>query len=210
MSDSVVEILVKRIMNGGFNPGERIYPDKLAKEFNLSLTPIREAIYKLKGEDLLEVKPRMGVYVTKPSVKELIEILDVRIVLETFAIDLIPEISQELINKLEENFKRLLEAMKSEDIFLSNEIDREFHEIIIKETKNGQLFKVYHNLNSFFPVARIFYSDGKRYSKNLSATKNGHREIVEAFIEKDKKKIKETVRHHLNDVKQRLIEGMES
>lgn len=70
------------IINGRRAPGERLDAEALAKQFNVSRTPIREAIQQLTASGLVTVSPKKGTFVAKVGIGELIEMFEVMAELE--------------------------------------------------------------------------------------------------------------------------------
>jgi DNA-binding GntR family transcriptional regulator len=70
------------IINGRRAPGERLDPEALAEQFNVSRTPIREAIQQLTASGLVTVSPKKGTFVTQVSTAQLIEMFEVMAELE--------------------------------------------------------------------------------------------------------------------------------
>jgi len=210
ISTDVLAILNDKIIRQELKPGQRIYVNKLIEEFKVSQTPIREALYKLEGMGLVEIKSKMGAYVTQLSKQDIIEILDIRIALESLAADKILSISSDLIQKLKENLQEFEETIRSRDFVLNNEVDEKFHQLIVRTSENRKLAKIYGGLHSHMGIERLFYEDEDRALKELGISLNEHTAIVEAFSKKDKEKIKRKIRDHLENVKKRILLGINS
>lgn len=82
LREKVVDELRRGILNGRFEPGERLVEERLAEELGVSRNPIREAIRTLTSEGLVEVSPRRGALVVSLSREEGEELLEVRAALE--------------------------------------------------------------------------------------------------------------------------------
>lgn len=76
------DVLEDDIINGRLVPGERLDPEALSKQFNVSRTPIREAIQQLSVSGLVVVLPKKGTFVTKVGFDQLIEMFEVMAELE--------------------------------------------------------------------------------------------------------------------------------
>jgi GntR family carbon starvation induced transcriptional regulator len=84
--DWVANRLRDHILRGLLVSGEKIYPVKIAREWNVSPTPLREAIQRLASEGLLDVTPQRGARVALLSAKQAEEFYELRILLEPIAI----------------------------------------------------------------------------------------------------------------------------
>ena len=74
LSDEVATHLRALIMSGRLRPGERVRLEEIAEQLGVSITPVREALLTLRGEDMVELEPRRG-YVVAPLSKQ--DIIDV-------------------------------------------------------------------------------------------------------------------------------------
>ena len=102
LRDVVFENLRGAIVEGRLKPGERLMEVQLAEQLGVSRTPVREAIRKLELEGLVVMLPRKGAYVANMSLKDLIDVLEIRASLEGLAASLAAErITDEDIKKLE-------------------------------------------------------------------------------------------------------------
>lgn len=72
----------RRIIAGEIQPGINISELALAEEFGVSRTPVRETFKQLQTEGLIEIRPRVGTFVTTPSRREVIELFEMKELLE--------------------------------------------------------------------------------------------------------------------------------
>ncbi len=207
IADEVLLALENRIIRGEWEPGQRIYVEKLSKEFNISQTPIREALYKLAGMNLVIIEPRKGIYVTAFPKQDIVDLLEIRMALENLAINKILDIDEDIIKKMKDNLCLFEETIKTKDIVANNELDRAFHFLIMKTSGGKQLIRVYQNLYSHLSVQRQLYKDEKKALEELHTAGKEHRKIVQAFEKKDKREIGRAVKDHLNNVKQRIAKS---
>ena len=100
LRDVVFENLREAIVEGRLKPGQRLMEVQLAEQLGVSRTPVREAIRKLELEGLVVMLPRKGAYVANMSLKDLIDVLEIRASLEGLAASLAAErITDEDIKK---------------------------------------------------------------------------------------------------------------
>src|SRR3954470_7782687 len=81
----VSEELREAILSGEFGPGQRLRTASLAKRFGSSRTPVREALVHLEGEGLVDIEPRRGALVRPFASADLIDLYEVRVLLEPAA-----------------------------------------------------------------------------------------------------------------------------
>jgi DNA-binding GntR family transcriptional regulator len=84
----VAEALSEQIVSGQLSPGQRVDLNHYASLWNVSVTPLRDAAKHLESLGLIRVLPRRGVFVADLGAKEVKDIFDVRIALETTAVRL--------------------------------------------------------------------------------------------------------------------------
>ena len=80
--------LLKEIREGGFQPGDRLREVEVADRLSLSRTPVREALRRLEADGIVEHRPRLGAVIRQLSHGELVELYEMRIVLERTAAEM--------------------------------------------------------------------------------------------------------------------------
>ena len=184
------------IFEGKFKPGERIVENQLAKEFNVSKSPIREAIRMLEQDGLIIMDEKSRMIVYQPTLKDVEEIYFCRKALESFAIRLMiqkatgEEIS-EIENVLNETEKSIQELKDSNVIISLNE---SFHNLIIEYTKNERLKKQLKNLKSIMYFFRIMNFEGGTRAKDILKQ---HREIFSHIKNRDEEQAAKAMLNHL-------------
>ena len=91
LRDKVVDELRQRIIDGVYEPGDRLTEERLADDFGVSRNPVREAIRVLQGEGFLVAQPRRGAVVASLSEQDVVDLFDVRLSLEVLAAKLAAE-----------------------------------------------------------------------------------------------------------------------
>ena len=86
LGEQVAEALKNEILSGRLAPKQRIDIGRYASDWNVSSTPMRDAVKQLEAAGLVEVSPRRGVYVSEIDRQELREIFELRTALESLAI----------------------------------------------------------------------------------------------------------------------------
>ncbi len=193
INEKIYNLIKDRITHFEYPPGYQINIKNLQEELNVSSSPIKDAIFRLVGEELLEINPRKGTFVKDVSEKDLIENDQFRTVLEIGAVEIVIDtLGDEQIALLEQRH-HLLEATKDYDTFM--EIDNQFHLDIIRMTKNEKLIRTYKHLNSQVNIIRYKFSHQLQH-RPFSGTLQDHFEILSAFRDRDLKQIKEAIRNH--------------
>ncbi len=147
LSGQVREYILTKILNGEFEPGERLIEMKIAHQMQTSQAPVREAIRELEATGLLETLPNRGSRVRKVSNQELFDIYDVRAQLEGYAAEIVCEKKIYISNELTEAAERMIEAANRDELMSFSSINHEFHSIIIKNAGNEILLKTFQTLH---------------------------------------------------------------
>lgn len=181
MSHKIKRALIERIAEGTYAAGERLTELQLAREFNTSQAPVREALCQLEAMGIVETQPYKGTRVREVSQKELRECLQIRASLEQLAAELAGNAIMDKLADLKVAAEETLRAAKSKsakDYAIAN---LQFHRIIVEASGSETLISVW---NSLAPELRMLASV-KEHVENLNDAAHDHFEIVEAFSEGD-------------------------
>ncbi|GAB4471509.1 MAG: GntR family transcriptional regulator [Anaerolineales bacterium] len=77
----------RSIIMGHRKPGERLDVEEIARQYNTSITPLRDALQMLTQEGLVSIKPRSGYFVTRMTLKQLRDMMELRKILELAAVE---------------------------------------------------------------------------------------------------------------------------
>jgi DNA-binding GntR family transcriptional regulator len=178
-----------RIISGGFQPGQRLVEERLARELGMSRTPIRQALTRLEAEGLVALIPNRGAVVCSYTVEDVLEIYDLRALLEGHAARrAASQITAREVNRL----WKLVEAMESfnAEVFASREEavrwfatrNNEFHRAIHEASRNRRLVELLARTIQIPLVYRSFFA----YSAAEYALSNYyHRKITSALEQRD-------------------------
>ncbi len=145
ISETPYDKLFRAIETGDILPGERLLETDLAKRFGVSRTPIREAIRKLESDGIVEHLPRIGAVVRQLSQQEIVELYEMRIVLESTAAEMAAKhASVAEIETLEALNQDMLKA--SGNPFDVARINRHFHLCIVEAARNQFLIRGHNDL----------------------------------------------------------------
>ena len=194
LSGQVREYILTKILNGEFEPGERLIEMKIAHQMQTSQAPVREAIRELEATGLLETLPNRGSRVRKVSNQELFDIYDVRAQLEGYAAEIVCQKKISISNELTEAVERMIEAANRDELMLFSSINHEFHSIIIKNAGNEILLKTWQTLH--IQIKTFLIVD--RQEKNLLEMANSHYQIIEAFKVFDPIRARNEIINHIH------------
>lgn len=134
------EYIQSQILNGSYSPGHRIVIDRIAQELGSSSIPVREAIYQLEAEGLVQMTPFSGAVVQQLTEVDYKETMIVLSVLEGAAASFAAEQMEESdILKLEQVNNSAKEALEDFDFNKANDLNLLFHRIIHEHCGNTYL-----------------------------------------------------------------------
>jgi DNA-binding GntR family transcriptional regulator len=140
LTDAVYEAIRDAIINKSIAPGSRVTEAALAEQLNVSKTPVREALLKLRQIGLVESSGRRGGRVTLPSRGSIQHAYEARRVLESAAAELVAERGSDAdIGQISDAAKRCLAAAEAGDFAGFLRWDTSFHEQIADATGNPRL-----------------------------------------------------------------------
>lgn len=171
--------LKHKILTGEIASQTRLMEIDLAEKMNVSRTPIREAIRRLADDGLVKVEPRRGAYVANISIKDMLDVFEVREDMEGFTAYLAAQrITDEQKVELRKITEKYEKATAQEDKEAVIAMDEEFHNFVVSCCNNEtltELVKYVQELSLRFRY--LYYEDISLYE----ATAEQHKRIMEAI-----------------------------
>ena len=193
--DRIFEALKQKILKQEFAQNEKLNLTAIAKELNVSNTPLREAISRLEKVGLVKTVPFRGPYVRGLSPVEVAEAYDVRIALETLAARLVAAgRNPETLSQLNFIHQQYLLAFEKGDHNQIKECDLEFHRTIAQASSNGTLLNFVQMLADWIMVFMQFRTPPPRSSDQLIRE---HAQILKALQAGDVDKAGQAIQQHL-------------
>ena len=156
LRDIIFTTLREAIIMGELKPGERLMEVQLAQKMGVSRTPVREAIRKLELEGFVIMIPRKGAHVAKLSVKDIMDVLEVRASLDGLATSLAAErIAESELKELRQVQSQFDSYVEKDNLQGVIKKDVEFHDVIYKASKTDKLIQISNNLRSRFVVSGL-------------------------------------------------------
>lgn len=197
MAIQVYNFIKKLILSGELKGGERIPEEKVASQFGISRTPIREAMKRLEEYGLIKVKPRSYAVVVSLRREEVEQIALIRAQLEILSVSLLAENGKDAdFEALEHLSEEHLELISKSDIAGAYEKDSQFHLEISRLTNNQHLYEIFQKIDAKVQLARLTIH--LPINKLVKYIKQ-HKVIVHAIKSRDKRKAKSLIRKHIMD-----------
>jgi DNA-binding GntR family transcriptional regulator len=146
MADRVKQELLQRIMSGRLPPGTRLVEMQIAREFNISQGPVREALCELEGLDLVVTEPYKGSHVRDLSEQDIREAYLVRAPLEELAGQLAASHFRGAVGPLQKAANAILTAAQKNDVTAYTQHDMQFHRLIVQGASNRVLLRTWNSL----------------------------------------------------------------
>ena len=208
LTDKIYQDIKDDINAKVFQPGEKLNIKELARKYDVSDTPVKQALQRLSDEKIVVNTPNKGMSVRTMNSHEMGDIFEIRRMLDTFLIkDIVTtlnynaDLRQQLIDNLErqkEFIARDDSDHKPEEYF---ELDLEFHTLYLKASGNQKAVDVFRELQPFTYATGRYVK--QPYSRDCECVKE-HEAILEAAFAGDLEKLQEAVTTHLNNSRNAL------
>jgi DNA-binding GntR family transcriptional regulator len=208
MRDQIYEALRESILKNGYGPNEMLPIDRLAEDFGVSATPVREALVRLEAEGLVTLIPNKGAIVTDIQADDILNNWEMRLLLEPYAAGksaaLIPE--QE-VEALREEIIRLRQAPFDNDRYVAS--DTRLHETLYTHLPNSFLRDTIRRVHQMSIRIRYFPEDSTAmHEQVVNEVLQEHLAIIDALKSHDSPRITESVQTHLRNGEKRAMAAL--
>ncbi len=146
LREQVKELVLERILDGTYKPGDRLVETRIAQELGTSQAPVREALRELESLRFVESEPFRGARVRAVSRAQMAEIYPVRAALEEVAGREAARRMNGDVKALEAELAAMRRAARAGDIHRQVEHDVRFHRVIVEAAGNATLLEVWSSL----------------------------------------------------------------
>jgi DNA-binding GntR family transcriptional regulator len=193
LREQVKEVLLARILDGVYAPGDRLVETQLAGELGVSQAPVREALRELEMLRFVVSEPFKGTRVRGVSREEVVEIYPVRAALEGLAARLAAQRLDGDVGPLRDLFEAMLGAAEDRNLHEQVALDVDFHRRIVEAAGNRALFETWASLRI---EARTLITFLKADMDLLELAKT-HRPVLEALADRDPARADASLRQHV-------------
>lgn len=152
LSEDVARFVRRRIFNGAYSAGEYVRLDQLAAELGISVTPVREALFGLRAEGLLEQQPHRGFVVLPVTGRDIVDVADVQAHIGgELAARAAANISGDRLRELEAIQDQLEDAYASNDDERAVRLNHEFHRAINVAADSPKLAQLMSQITRYAP-----------------------------------------------------------
>jgi len=194
-TDRIHVAIREAILSGDLTSGSLHSIYQLAERFNVSRTPVRDAVLRLADAGMLDIERNRGVRVRGLKVDDIREIFETRLLLEVPAAAFAAENADEALKPgLHSCLDELSAAADADDVATFMHSDRKLHELILAASGNTRLFAMVASLRDATLAYGIWTADR---SRSLHQIQHEHEPIVEAVTENDAKTAARLMHEHL-------------
>ncbi len=208
LSGELTTTLRDAIITGEIAQGTKLSETKMAKELDVSRGPLREAIRRLEGMNLIRHVPQQGARVVTLSRDLILQIYDTREALESKAVALAAtEMTSQEIDELHREIDAQSKQMRENSgAFVPAESDYRFHEMVVRGSKNKVIERaLIHELYNLIKMFR-YQNDFANTSSTNSLVE--HRQIVYAIEQRDSVLAEVTMKRHIVHARARIKRRM--
>jgi DNA-binding GntR family transcriptional regulator len=193
--EEVAELLRQRIFNRELEPGSWIDELKIADEFGISRTPLREALKVLAAEGLVTMKVRRGAYVTEVSEQDLRDVYHLLSLLESDAAGVVARTATaKQLKELQGLHQQLENAIGNPERFF--EINEAFHMRLLDMANNRWRNQMVLDLRK---VMKLNRHNSLLKQGRLEASLAEHRAVLDALLARDANACTDLMRAHFEN-----------
>lgn len=208
MREQIYEALKGLILDNSYGPRTVLAIDRLAEEFGVSATPVREALVRLESDGLVELIPNRGAQVTDIRAEDVRYIWEMRLLLEPYAarmsVDLVDPLE---IQPLEADVHRLSSTPDDTALYISTDI--RLHEMLYLHVRNDLLKESIRRIHQMARRIRFFAEhNAKLHEKVVHEVIQEHLEIIGAMQSGNPDLVEPALRHHLANGEKRTLSAL--
>ncbi|GGY10844.1 GntR family transcriptional regulator [Paludibacterium paludis] len=191
LTSAVTESLRQRILSGEFADGQQLRQEALSNEYGVSRVPVREALRQLEAEGLIQIIDHKGALVSKLSLDDILELLEIRAMLEGSVLKAsIPCQTQADLRLAEDTLAEFEKALQANDVRQWGELNSRFHLALYRSARRPNtlaLIEQLHNKTDRYTRMQILFTRTmhlahQEHTQLLELCKAGKADEAEAFI----------------------------
>ncbi|WP_282142445.1 GntR family transcriptional regulator [Cytobacillus oceanisediminis] len=192
----IYDIIKKSILSGQLKPGEKVNVSHLAEKYNISRTPLREALRQLQIEGLL-VQDQLGLSIVKLDETDFKDLYETRIMLEPQIMGLVLKaITEEQLNSIEEILERAEDAFLEGNHLHLLEWNAKFHDRLLDASPNRRAVHLLQQVRSFLLLYRANILKNNEHNREILKE---HSQILHALKARDEIAVYQSAENHLRN-----------
>lgn len=192
------------VMSSELQQGQRLIEEALARTYRVSRTPIREALFALEKDGVIERVHGCGARVVTFTPDDVEQIYEVRRALECCALSkAVNNLGFTGLLELKHDLDEINRTTSSHSIERQKEIDLKLHKMIVEASGNRRLFSYYENISLLSDSLKLMSYRDEAHAKQIGAQ---HSAIVDALLRREGEEADKLLRHHIEDGCRNAIE----
>lgn len=205
LSNHIFSCIQEKIVSKNLFQGQKLTEEDICRQYEVSRTPVREALKQLENAGLIEMIPNRGAFVLGISDSELEDMYCLRKEYEIIAVRwAIERIDKEGLENLQEAYEFMEFYTLKRDYDKMLNINTNFHKIIYMAAGNKILYRI---LTEFQTYMKPYRSNSSCSDKDMDKILEEHRNIYEAFLSGDAEIGEKAMKTHLENAQKRKAAG---
>jgi len=210
LAESLFELLTEAILSGEIPLGSKISEPMLAQKYNVSRGPLREALHRLQGRQLITRSANQGARVVEATPETLGWLFELREVVEGMTARLaaanMTDAQRAALLAVMEQHETNVAGLRPGTVPALGASDRDFHFLIAEASGNPML--VHLLFTDLHPLMRLYRRRYENIESSRRAAKE-HRRVVDAILDRDPEMAEMMMRRHISSAKARRLKAME-
>ncbi len=208
IAEGIFELLRDSILRLDYLPGDKLSEARIAEKYGVSRSPVRAAFGMLQSEGYVFIKPQAGTFVARLTSKKIGEIMDLRALLETFAVRAAtPKIPEDVLEPMRAEYRRIKSLTGDGRKDAISAADRKMHELIRAHCGNGEVERI---LQSYLSVTDWIRRVQEKTTGRSEPSGREMQEVLSAMLSRDPDGASEAMRRHIENIKSGIFQGGES
>lgn len=209
LRDEIYASIKEGLLSCEIAPGTEIIGQQLADKFGVSLSPVRDALHRLRAEGLIDVIPRQGYYARRISLEDALELYEMRIVLESACVERIVRATPDADLAALEHYRHGPTTGSRRDWITHN---REFHLLLATLCGNARLRAAAQEVILAFDRLTMasISQEVDIANRGLATLDHEHSDLIDALKDRDATRAVGLIRRHVESSRKRFVESYNS
>lgn len=206
LTERAYEAIKHDIITLRLRPGEPLNEAQLMQSTGLGRTPVHQAMHRLALEGLVVILPRKGAMVAPVSLNDALEIIDVRMINETYCVELAARAATpDDLAAIEAVLLRSRDAIAARDVATMMRIDRDFHLAISRASRNQTLADLLRGLHE---RSLRFWFLALSTPSHLEGVYEEHLELYDALAAHDAERARRAIARHIDEFRTHILKAI--
>jgi DNA-binding GntR family transcriptional regulator len=203
----VVDVIRQMIVDGHLEPGQKIPEKELCEKFDISRTPLREALKALAAEGMLELLPQRGARVAILEDEEVAELFPIIAAMEALAGELACDrITDPHVEEIRRMHERMAAAFGQSDRLEYATLNRAIHMAIFDAAGNATLIALYRNME--LKIRNIRHTM-RQLPDDWKQALDDHNEMLDALVARDRMRLSAIMKQHVLNTAEAVRHSMD-